>query len=223
MKQTIFTLILLLCINGLLQAQSFPAQVKYDKDMQPGLKLELPYSTAVSEATILKKLEDIGYKPETKGELFWKKNTVNGFYVFKDVSLPALNGFRVDLYFDVKTKSRHEKDKSVMSLLVSKGGESFVSAETDNNTFNAASLFLNGFVSETEVYKHNLDINKQEESVKDAEKKMSNLKDDEKKLNKKILDTQRDLEDNIKEQQKQFLDIESQKLKLEELKKNGKQ
>ena len=223
MKQFIYTLFLVLCINSLLQAQPFSAQIKYDKGMQPGLKLELPYTTEVSEATILKKLEDIGYKPETKGELFWKKNTINGFYVFKGVSLPSINGFRLDLYFDVKRKSRKESGKSVMSLLISKDGSSFISAETDYNTFNAASQFLNGFLSETEVYKHNLDINKQEDAVKDAEKKLENLKDDEKKLSKKIVETQRDLEDNIKAQGKQVQEIENQKLKLEELKKNVKQ
>lgn len=223
MKQFIYTLFLVLSFNSLLQAQPFSAQIKYDKDMQPGLKLELPYTTDVSEGTILKKLEDIGYKPETKGALFWKQNTINGFYVFKGVSLPSQNGFRVDLYFDVKSKSRKEKDKSVMSLLISKGGDSFVSAESDYSTFNAASQFLNGFLSETEAYKHNLDVNKQDETVKDAEKKLNSLKDDEKKLNKKIVDTQRDLEDNIKDQGKQVLEIESQKLKLEELRKNVKQ
>ena len=223
MKQFIYSLFLVLCINNVLQAQPFAAQIKYDKVMQPGLKLELPYTTEVSEATILKKLEAIGFKPETTGELFWRRNTINGFYVFKGISLPSLNGFRVDLYFDVKRKSRKESDKSVMSLLVTKDGGTFISAETDLNTFNAASDFLNGFLSETEVYKHNLDINKQEDAVKAAEKKLENLKDDEKKLNKKILDTQRDLEDNIKTQGKQVQEIENQKLKLEELKKNSKQ
>ncbi len=223
MKQFIYTLFLVLCINSLLQAQPFAAQINYDKNMQPGLKLELPYTTAVSEATILKKLEDIGYKPETQGELFWKKNTINGFYVFKGVSLPSLNGFRVDLYFDVKRKSRRESNKSVMSLLISKDGSNFLSAETDNSTFNAASQFLNGFLSETEAFKHNLDVNKQENAVKDAEKKLDNLKDDEKKLGKKIVDTQRELEDNIKDQEKQVQEIANQKLKLEELKKNMKQ
>jgi len=222
MKQFIYTLLLLFCINSLLQAQPFAAQIKYDKVMQPGLKLELPYTTEVSEATILKKLEDIGFKPETTGELFWKRNTINGFYVFKGISLPSLNGFRVDLYFDVKRKSRRESSKSIMSLLISKDGSSFISSEKDNNTFTAASQFLNGFLSETEAYKHNLDINKQEDAVKDAEKTLENLKDDEKKLSKKILDTQRDLEDNIKNQGKQVQEIENQKLKLEELKKNTK-
>ena len=48
MKQFIYTLFLVLCINSLLQAQPFPAQIKYDKGMQPGLKLELPYTTVVS-------------------------------------------------------------------------------------------------------------------------------------------------------------------------------
>ena len=86
-KQFFYMVFLLFTINNGSQAQSFPAQIKYDKDMQSGLKLELPYTTQVAEGTILKKLEDIGYKPETTGELFWKRNTINGFYVFKGVTL----------------------------------------------------------------------------------------------------------------------------------------
>ena len=109
-----------------------------------------------------------------------------------------------------------------MRLLVSKAGGGFISAETDYSTFNAASQFLNGFVSETASFSHNLDVNKQEETVKAAEKKLVNLTDDEKKLNKKIVDTQRDLEDNIKEQAKQAQELDAQKMKLEELSKNLK-
>ena len=221
-KQLFYMVFLLFSINSRSQAQSFPAQVKYDKDMQSGLKLELPYTTQVAEGTILKKLEDIGYKPETTGELFWKRKTINGFYVFKGITLPSLNN-AVDLYFDVKRKSRSENDKSVMSLLIGKAGGGFITAETDYSSFNAASQFLNTFVTETASFSHNLDVNKQEETVKAAEKKLVNLKDDEKKLNKKIVDTQRDLEDNIKEQAKQAQEIDAQKGKLEELRKNIKQ
>ena len=216
-KQFIYVLLLISGINSQLQAQSFSSQVKYDKEMQPGLKLELPYSSSVAEGTILKKLDDIGYKPESTGELLWKRNTINGFYVFKGVPLPALNGTRVDLFFDVQSR---KKNNSIMSLLVSKdGGGSFASADSDPAIFNAATVFLNGFVSETETFKYNIDVNKQAEAVKDAEKKLSNLKDSEVKLNKKIVDTQRDLEDNIKDQAKQVQEVDNQKMKLEELRK----
>jgi len=49
--------------------------------MQQALVLELPKTTNDVEGTILKKLKQIGYNPETQGHVFWRKNTVDGFYV----------------------------------------------------------------------------------------------------------------------------------------------
>jgi len=53
--------------------------------------LQLPNKIEVVENTILQKLEETGYMPETKGALFWKSNKVNGFYVFKQVKLLEIN------------------------------------------------------------------------------------------------------------------------------------
>ena len=65
---------------GLLSLASIPAlaQATYtpitiNKNLQPGLVLHLPNNTDVAEGTILQKLKETGYSPETKGQLFWKK------------------------------------------------------------------------------------------------------------------------------------------------------
>ena len=192
--------------------------ITIDKKIQPGLVLELPNNTDVAESTILQKLKETGYNPETKGELFWKKNKLDGFYVFNGIVLAALNNQKLDMYFKVEPKSKTQKDQSTIYLLVSKGYDNFISPEIDTATFAAATAFLNGFVDGTASYRLNLDIEEQENVVKNAEKKLTNLQDDDKDLVKKIDELQADLRNKKNDQLMQEKEITNQKIKLELLK-----
>jgi hypothetical protein len=201
-------------------AQSSYTSVSYNKTSQPALKLELPYNTDVSEGFIVDNLKKTGYDPETKGKLFWKQNKLNGFYIFKDVRLEGASQ-PVDLYFKVDQKSKKEKDASVIYLLIDKGENSFISS-SDEQTYNAAKHFLNGFVDESAAYKLDLDIKNREETVKDAEKKLDKLKDNEKDMNRKIEQLQKDLKKNQEDQKEQQKTIETEKKKLDDLKEQAK-
>ncbi len=192
--------------------------VTINKNIQPGLVLHLPNNTGVAEGTILQKLKETGYSPETKGKLFWKKNKRDGFYVFNGITLPALNNQKLDMYFKVERESSTQKDQSIIYLLVSKGYDNFISPEVDSVTFLAATDFLNGFVSTTASYRLNLDIEEQERVMKNAEKKLADLQDDEKSIVKKIEELQADLRNKKSDQAMQEKEIANQKLKLEELK-----
>jgi hypothetical protein len=192
--------------------------ITINKNIQPGLVLHLPNNTDVAEGTILQKLKETGYSPETKGKLFWKKNKLDGFYVFNGISLPALNNQKLDMYFKVEKKSKSQKEQSIIYLLVSKGYDNFISPEVDSTTFLAATDFLNGFVATTASYRLNLDIEEQEKVVKNAEKKLAGLQDDEKSLGKGIEDLQADLRNIKNDQLMQEKEIANQKMKLEELK-----
>jgi len=204
-------------------AQSSYTTISYNKSSQPGLMLELPYNTDVSEGFIVDNLKKTGYDPETKGKLFWKQNKLNGFYIFKDVRLEGTSQ-TVDLYFKVDQKSKRQKDASIIYLLIGKGENDFVSSSSDETTYNAAKNFLNGFIDKSASYKLDLDIKNQEGVVKDAEKKLDKLKDNEKDMNKKIDQLQKDLKKNQEDQKNQQQTIENEKKKLEDLKgqtKNG--
>lgn len=192
--------------------------ITINKNMQPGLVLQLPNNTNVAEGTILQKLKETGYSPETKGKLFWKKNKLDGFYVFNGVELSALNKQKLDMYFKVEQKSKSQKDQSTIYMLVSKGYDNFISPENDTATFVAATDFLNGFINGTASYRLNLDIEEQEKVVKSAEKKLANLQDDDKNLVKKIEELQSDLRNKKNDQVMQEKEIENQKIKLQELK-----
>ena len=200
-------------------AQSVSTSVKFDKSDKPALMLYLPYSQEVAEGTILTKLKEIGFEPETSGSLFWKQSKVNGFYSFKGLTLKGDKSEVVDLYFRVDRRGSKKDDQSVMYLLTSKGGaDNFVSDKSDGGTFSAAQRFLNGFVSETATYKHSLDVKAQEETVKKAEKKLTDLVDAEKDMNNKIAKLQEDLKKNKEAQTNQQTLIEAEKKKLADMK-----
>ena len=74
--KTILTLLLSSFCAGAF-AQSVATSVKFDKADKPALMLYLPYSQEVAEGTILTKLKEIGFEPETSGSLFWKNSKVN--------------------------------------------------------------------------------------------------------------------------------------------------
>ena len=208
---------LLLLLSAAATAQSVSTSVKYADANKQGLMLYLPYSQEVAEGTILTKLKEIGFEPESKGSLFWKQNKVNGFYVFKGVVLKGENPQVVDLYFKVDRRGSRKDNQSVMYMLTSKGAESFVTDATDAAVYGAAQNFLNGFTTETASYKHTLDVRAQEETVKKAEKRLSDLQDDERDMNKKIAKLQEDLRKNKEAQTTQQSTIESERRKLEEM------
>ena len=217
MKKIAVMMAAILIIRSLAFSQSSLTSVTYNKTSQPALMLELPYPEEVSEGFIVDNLRKTGYDAETKGKLFWKQNKLNGFYIFREVRLEGLKD-PVDLYFKVEQKSRRSKDASVIYLLVSKGEENFISSGTDEKIYQAAKKFLNGFVDKSATYKLELDIKEQEDTVKDAEKKLDRLRDDEKDLHKKIDQLEKELKKNKRDQEEQEDKLKSEKKKLEDLK-----
>ena len=217
MKKITFLIFITLITMATL-AQSRATSVSYNKETRPAIMLELPYTEEIAEGTIVQKLKEIGYDPETKGALFWKKNTLDGYYVFKDVALRDMNGETVDLYFKVNRKSRKEKDQSTITLLVGKGENRFISSETDSRIFESASQFLNGFTTHSAAYKLNADIEAQQLLFKGAEAKYNRLQDEEKSLVRKIRELEQDLKQNRENQEAQKRVIETERQKLEELK-----
>jgi hypothetical protein len=218
LKQLIIISLITLLLSPACYSQSSATTVTINKVQQPALVLQLPYSTDVAEGSILTKLKEAGYSPETTGSLFWKKNKVDGFYVFNDIVLPALNHQKLDMYFKIERLGNKKQNLSTIYLALSRGENKFISASTDEEIFSAARKFLNSFVENTANYRMELDIQEQEKVVKSAEKKLANLQEDEKNLNKKIAELQKNLETKKNDQVTQEKLIVEQKAKLEELK-----
>ncbi len=218
MKNILSLLLFALSIGA--SAQSVTTTVKFNKADKPALLLYLPYNQDVAEGTILAKLKETGFEPESKGSLFWKQSKVDGYYVFKGVALRSDSGTATltDLYFKVERRGSKKDNQSVIYMMTSKGTENFVTSASEPVTFNAAQNFLNGFVSETATYKHTLDIKTQEETVKKAEKKLNDLRDDERDMNKKIAKLQEDVKKNQQDQINQQVTVEAENKKLADMK-----
>ena len=193
------------------RAQSSSTTIQYNEKMQPALVLELPNTTDEAEGTIIQKLKETGYNAETQGHLFWKKNKIDGFYVFNNVVLPSVSNQKLDMYFKVVQKNQEEKNNSTVYLLVSSGNENFVSPGGDTTLCNSSKMFLNSFVDKTTAYSLEQHIKDQENKVKESQGKLGNLQKDEKDLADKIARNQED-------QKNQQLDIENQNKLLADLK-----
>ena len=191
-KISALTLVLSGCVITA-TAQSTFTTITYKEKLQPALAIQLPNTTDVAQGTILQKLKETGYNPETKGMLFWKTNKLNDFYVFDNVQLPELNNQKLDMYFKVAKATSGDKEQSTVYLMVSKGYDNFVSPQTDTATFYAAQKFLDGFVVGTNTFKHNSDVGTQESNIASAEKKLGDLQKKEKDLSSKIAELQAEI------------------------------
>ena len=208
-KQYMLALVL---VTGIItaRAQSSFTTIQYNNKMQPALVLELPNSTGDAEGTILQKLKETGYNPETQGHLFWKKNKIDGFYVFSNVVLPSLSNQKLDMYFKVVQKNNEEKSNSTVYLLVSTGNENFASPQGDTTLWNSSQNFFNSFVEKTTAFNLEEQVTAQENTVKDAQNKLIKLEQVEKDLAGKVTE-------NLEDQKNAKLNIESQNKILEDL------
>jgi hypothetical protein len=211
-------LLLFACILMLvtIRAQSYTAPIDFNNAERQGLVLQLPYNESVSEDFIVDNLRKTGFEPETKGKLFWKQNKIHDFYVFKGVTL---NGAPepIDLYFKVEPRNKKATNQSTISMLVSRGDETFIGPGEDT-AFVAAQNFLNNFVPQSASYKLNLDIENQDKAVRDAEKHLEKLLADEQDLHRKIEQLQKNLRNNQSDQQAQRRQIDTERQKLVDLK-----
>ena len=213
-----FILAFAILTSAVVQAQSSFTTIQHNKRMQPALRLELPSSVKDVEATILEKLKQVGYKPETEGHLFWKDNKIDGFYVFNNTQVPSISSQTLDLYFKVAQKTSEEINNSTLYFLVSRGNENFASPEKDSALWNNAKVFFDGFIGNTMAYSLEQEIKRQEEFVEDAQKKLATLRKDEKDIEDKMKKLDSDLKSNQSGQIDQQVDIEKKEKALGDLK-----
>lgn len=223
--KNIFLSSLIILTYCTVSGQAVFQNINYNEKLEPGLVLELPNKPEIVQKTVLEKLMVTGYKPETTGALFWKSDKVNGFYVFKQVTLPELKNQTLDLYLNVE-KLENYKNKTKLYMLVSKGYDNFISPDSDTEIYRAARSFLNSFIEETAAFKLRISIEELKESIADSEKSMRSLTEHENEMVKKMDNLNEDLRKNKEDQEKlqnklqqQNSTLEESSLQLERLKK----
>ncbi len=202
-KKLCLLLIAPFCFASAMQAQ----QVKNDvatihangvKGSYPALAAEYPYPTKV----VWQAVSDRMKKAVGKG------SQSKGCYYFPGVSWPAVAAEKIDVYYTVTSG----KNTAKVAILVSKGYDNFVNPAADAGVLQGLTQFLNQEVTMgIKLLSLQGEIDKQEDLLKDADKKhKSNVQDGE-KLKTKV-------EENTKEQSKSQANLDEQSARLEKLK-----
>lgn len=207
MRKLILSFSAIFFLGQLVFSQAYEGIVEYDKKKQDAFLIDYSYSPEAVENAIVKKMELLGYKPKEEKGLF---NKDKGFKLFKGAFVTEVSADRLDYIIKVESKSRKNKDESVISLILLKDGVNAKSA------FAAADMervkeFLKNLRPNVEAADLEIQIRNQEESIAKAEKKLNGLKSDKAELEKKLAN-------NVSEQEATQKDIDSQRVALEVLK-----
>jgi hypothetical protein len=208
MKNTIksIALVLAIAVTGTATAQNaHESSIKFNKNAENAVVADFDKPAEVVEAALKDRLEKEG---------LGKMKTTKGFMSYAGTLWNSVSSDKLDLYFKVEGK----KDKSTVSVLVSKGYDNFITSGSDAKTIENVKAFLNGFVKYTNSYQLTLDIKAQEEAIKKAEKLYSNSVDN----NKDLLSQKEKLEKKIAESNNEQIlkqkALDEEKKKLTDLK-----
>jgi hypothetical protein len=194
-------------------AQSHTETVSYQKINRQAIVAEIPFPEKTVRDAIDDKMQQMGYKGKD----------VKGFTVYKGVRLSDLGNDSYDLYFAADRKSRKEKDYSSLTLMLSKGFDSFVADSNDSKLINNAKTYIDSIKIMIGAYDLEQQIIAQEDAIKKADKKYTNLVEDGQSLEKKKKNIENDIAENIKNQASQKADTEKQRQILETLRGKRKQ
>ncbi len=207
MKKLLLFLIALV-FYGFAIAQTRSIQVEYQKISRSAMENEMPFSSK----TVEKAIEDMFSKMGYKG------SGIKGFDLYKGVRISDWGTDTYDIYFKTERKSRRDKENTVVTMMISKGFDAFVSDTSDMEVFRKAKLYLDSLLFVVAAYDLEQEIAVQEDELKSAEKKSTNLQDDGKDLEKKKRKLEDDITDNIRDQQNQSNEVIKQRQILENLK-----
>jgi hypothetical protein len=180
-------------------------KVKFDSDTVSAVEAGYEYD----EETLAKSFE---HHFEKLG--FSKNSRDNGFKIYKNVSWPDVSEEKLDVYIKVDGGRK----RSTVVILLSRDHMHFLSADTEPNTIQRLTNYLNNFKVQVASYQLEVAIAAQEavvlratEMLKDAHKDSNDARAEKEKLEKKI----DDLNDKEDRKQKQ---LNEEKKKLATLK-----
>lgn len=147
------------------------AVVRYDKTDRPGLTIEFPAASNIVETALRNHLSKAGFS---------KRNSRKGFDTYKAQNWDEISGKQVDVY----TSVTGNKNTSMVSLLVSKGYDNFVTAENDPDMFGKMQTFMSSLQDDIVQEQLKVDIAAQQDLLKNAERDLSKEQDNTKSLQK---------------------------------------
>lgn len=212
MKKINFIVACLLMLSVKLWSQPVPSEgmTDYDKIKVPCYTIEVPFSEDVATDAIKKRFKKMGAGGKER----------KGFLEFKNVSIPEVRNELVDAYIKIEQKSKKEKNISIVSMVLTEPGvvpgasDSTLSSSKGAGTAIAAAGalgLLSSLHENTSDHSLELEIKKQEEMVKKADKEYNSLIKDGDDLQNKLKKIQNDIEANRNNQTKQAEELKKQK------------
>lgn len=208
MKQ-LFFLISACCLCTVSIAQTRATTTDYQKVSRPALVNDaVPFPAKTVENAIEDAFSKMGYKGTSS----------KGFTVYKGAKLAELGSGTYDFYFMADKKSRNDKENSIVTMMISKGFDAFISESSDEAVFGKARIYLDSLRNMLAAYDLEQQIVVQEEEVKKMDKKNTSLQDEGKDLLKKRRKLEDEIDDNNKAQEKQVKELEKQRQILDVMK-----
>lgn len=181
------------------------ASVKFMKAQQSAIVADYELAASHVENALKERLEKAGLS---------NRSSSKGFMTFKGASWSEVSGDKVDVYAKVEGKG----NKSTVTILVSKGYDNFISGSSDAGMTEKVKNFLNDFMNHVSAYQLKLDIQKQEEIVKKAEKEFTGTVSAADDLSKEREKIDKQIAQNKDDQTKKQTIVDQEKSRLEELK-----
>ena len=177
------------------------SSVKFDKNNENAIVADYNKPADIVEAALKKQFESEGLS---------KSKSKSGYTYFSKVTWNKVGSQSADIYYKVEGK----KEKSTVTVLVSKGYNNFISSGSDASAVDNVKAFLNDLSRHADVHQHTLIIKAQEEAVAKAEKAFSNSADNNKDLMAQKEKLEKKIAESTNEQtlKQQALDAEKKKL-----------
>jgi DNA repair exonuclease SbcCD ATPase subunit len=176
------------------QPKPYESQVTYQKSVQPATLIDLPYPDYVIESSIKDYMARQG----------WKAASNHGYKVYRNIKLDRSDTALSDLHIRVERKSSRDNGNSVVTVLATRAGEDPATrTNKDAGRISGATAFIEKMLPAIEAGDLEDRIRTQEQDTKKAQNKLGDLHDDQGSLEKKIRNTQDDLQKNKEDQVKE--------------------
>lgn len=176
------------------QPKTYESQVSYQKSVQPATLIDLPYPSDVVESSIKDYMARQG----------WKSAGSRGYRVYRNIKLAESDTALSDLHIRVERKTSRDNGNSVVTVLTTRAGED-PAARTgkDAGMMSRTAAFVDKMLPAIEAGDLEDRIKTQEDDTKRAQNKLGDLHDEQGSLEKKIRNTQEDLQQNKDDQVKE--------------------
>jgi|SRR5690606_2534094 len=206
LSQIVFFSLCLFFVNTTATAQTTrEAMVKIGKTQHNTIVADFPCSKDILEKAFNNKTEKEGLK---------KSKKVKDFRVFSEVNVPDISPDKMDLYYNLEGND----SKSTLFIAISKGYDNFISSTNNPEMIARVQDWINSINTEVKKVQLDIDIKKQEEVIKTAQKNYESAKDNTKKLMEQKSKIEEEIKKSEQEEQKLNTEVGVQQSKLESIK-----